>query len=343
MEQNEITKRSALLNSRGELNQRGWAVKPLLDYSRKDIKSPGFKIKEWDYYCILSDKNRNGISFTVADNGYLGFVAMTIFDFKNGTEESASIMTPFPLGSFKMPESSETGDIIIKNKKISMELRKNGETRTISVDYPGFGKGKGLSGSVSLHQGKNHDSMVIATPFSGNRKAFYYNQKINCMPSEGKFTSGERVVSFTKADSSAVLDWGRGVWTYSNTWYWGSASGQINDKPFGFNIGYGFSKPGEATENMLFYDGRAHKLDKVEFHIPEDNYLSPWEFSSSDSRFEMQFKPLVDRYSNTNIIIIQSDQHQVFGLFTGKAVLDTGEVIELKDFLGFAEKVKNRW
>jgi hypothetical protein len=41
--------------------------------------------------------------------------------------------------------------------------------------------------------------------------------------------------------------------------------------------------------------------------------------------------------------IIKSDQHQVFGRFTGKAVLDSGETIALRDFMGFAEKVENRW
>ena len=40
---------------------------------------------------------------------------------------------------------------------------------------------------------------------------------------------------------------------------------------------------------------------------------------------------------------IVSHQHQVFGLFSGKAVLDDGRVIEVKDFPGFAEKVENKW
>jgi hypothetical protein len=35
--------------------------------------------------------------------------------------------------------------------------------------------------------------------------------------------------------------------------------------------------------------------------------------------------------------------HQVFGLFTGTLVLDDGTKIELKDSLGFAEKVHNKW
>ena len=76
------------------------------------------------------------------------------------------------------------------------------------------------------------ESMVIATPFDKD-KHFYYNQKINCMRAEGTVTYGyyNRTYTFDPADSFAVLDWGRGVWTYKNTWYWGSASGLVDGEP----------------------------------------------------------------------------------------------------------------
>ena len=173
---------------------------------------------------------------------------------------------------------------------------------------------------------------------------------------------------FDTADSFAVLDWGRGVWTYKNTWYWGSASGMVNDIPFGFNIGYGFGDTSAATENMLFYNHKAHKLDQVTFHIPvkakqykskgscctgsnivvdtadmTEDYLSPWRFTSNDGRFEMDFLPIIDRHADTDVKLIRSNQHQVFGQFSGSAILDDGTVIEIKDFIGFAEKVYNKW
>ena len=47
--------------------------------------------------------------------------------------------------------------------------------------------------------------------------------------------------------------------------------------------------------------------------------------------------------SNTDFKILCSKQHQVFGKFTGKAVLDDGTVLDVKDFFGFAEKVFNKW
>jgi len=339
--QNEIIKNSNLLSSNGKLIQKGWAKKLLLQYDRKAIKAPKFKIKEWDYYCILT--NTHGISFTVADNGYLGFIACTLFDFKEAKEMTKNIMTPFPLGSFNMPESSEKGNIEFKNKEAKIQFIIRDNIRELIFDFKNFADNKSLKGKIELFQNPEMDTMVIATPFAENSKAFYYNQKINCMPAKGEFLFGDNKLSFDNSSAMGVLDWGRGVWTYSNTWYWGSASGLVNGIPFGFNIGYGFGDTSKATENMIFYAGKAHKLDIVTFEIHEEDYLKPWRFYSNDGRFEMKFEAILDRYSNTNVLIIQSKQHQVFGKYSGRTILDDGTVIEISNFLGFAEKVKNRW
>lgn len=101
----------------------------------------------------------------------------------------------------------------------------------------------------------------------------------------------------------------------------GSASGCLDGKSFGFNIGYGFGDTSAATENMLFYEGKAHKSEHVPFNIPHRegkfDYLAPWTFTSSDGRFELEFVPILDRKDYTSLGVIASDQHQVFGLFSG--------------------------
>lgn len=339
--ENRITERGDLLDEKGTLNHAGWAKSLLLDYNRSAIRASKFRIKEWDYYCILTQSH--GVAFTIADNSYMSLIAVTVFDFDNAREISNSIMLPFTMGSLNMPSSSESGDIVFENKKISLKYIRNKESRTIEIDYVDFFNNENLTGSIVLEQPDALESMVIATPFPNNRLAFYYNQKINCMPAEGELRLGNKTIPFSPDSAFGVLDWGRGVWTYSNTWYWGSASGKIEGKTFGFNIGYGFGDTSKASENMIFHEGKAHKIDRVEFHIPKDNFLKPWKFSSNDSRFEMDFMPILDRHSNASIVLIKSTQHQVFGVFSGKVQLDNGEEIIVKDLLGFAEKVYNRW
>lgn len=338
--QNEIINSSNLLNQQGELVQCGWARDMILDYHRKDIATPAFKIKEWDYYAILSDDQ--GISFTISDLGYIGFIAATVFDFSAAQEISNSITTILPLGGFNMPESSKVGDVVFENKNLSLRFVRKERSRVLEINWKNFQAGNDLQGQVELTQPED-DSLLIATPFAKSPRSFYYNHKINCMPAQGNFTLGERKLEFSQENAFGVLDWGRGVWTYANTWYWGSASGIVSGQRFGLNIGYGFGDTSAASENIIFLNGRGHKLDGVSFHIPEDNFLKQWQFSSNDGRLELDFTPILDRYSNTNLLVVQSWQHQVFGRFSGQVTLDDGSILEIENLLGFAEKVKNRW
>ena len=149
--------------------------------------------------------------------------------------------------------------------------------------------------------------------------------------------------TFDPATDFGTLDWGRGVWTYDNTWYWGSGNADVNGNAFGFNIGYGFGNTKAATENVIFWNGTAHKLDDVTFHLPESGYTDPWTFTSSDGRFEMAFKPILDRAAKIDFKLLVSDQHQVFGRMSGRAILDDGTAVDVRDVLCFAEKVHNRY
>lgn len=337
--QHEITQNGPLLNANGTLREPGWARSLLLDYRRADVKAGKLRIKEWDYYIITNDSF--GVALTIADNSYIGLISASVLEFEKPWEQTTTVLTAFPMGKYGLPETSSAGDTLYGDKRVQMAFRVQPGERRLSCRFARFLGEDALELELTLAQ-PPMDSMVIATPFDAPR-AFYYNQKINCMPASGVMTLGSRRFEFAPGTSFGTLDWGRGVWTYDNTWYWGNGNGIVNGKSFGFNIGYGFGNTSAASENLLLYGGVAHKLSRVQFNIPEESFLKPWTFSSEDGRFEMDFVPVIDRAARTNALIIESDQHQVFGRFTGRAVLDDGTALELKDFLGFAEKVRNRY
>ena len=341
--QHEITSSIPLLDRNGELTEPGYARKPLWNYRRRDIKAGKTRIKEWDYYLVMND--RFALALTVADNSYMGLDSISFLDFTEGWEITKSPMSFLPMGKTGLPSASLSGDTQSHGRGHGILFKNDGGgTRRLIAHMNNFGSGA-IYANIELTD-EPEESIVIATPFE-KPGHFYYNQKINCMRAKGEVTYAGKTYVFDPSDSFAVLDWGRGVWTYRNTWYWGSASGLANGVPFGWNIGYGFGDTSAATENMLFYGGKAHKLEHVRFNIPKkngrDDFMSPWTFTSSDGRFNMDFTPVLDRASCTDIGIIKSDQHQVFGKFTGTAVLDNGEAIKVSDFMGFAEKVENKW
>lgn len=337
----EVTEPHKLLDENGFLIEPGWSRSLIQKYDRNDIKMPKFRIKEWDYYAVLTDEF--GVAFTISDDGYIGLQSASFLDFVNKTEHTETILDAFPMGKLKLPPDSSYGNTVYhKKNRLDMEFTVSEGKRHILCDFRKFDGDKNLFCDITLEQ-PPMDTMVIATPWKENPKCFYYNQKINCMRASGKVIYGDKEYTFDREKHFGTLDWGRGVWTYDNTWNWGSGNGIVNGKPFGFNIGYGFSDRTSATENIIFYDGKAHKLDDITFNIPADSYTKPWTFTSSDGRFEMDFVPIIDRAAKIDVKFIVTDQHQVFGKLSGKAILDDGTVLEVKDLTCFAERVHNKY
>ena len=342
--QKQIVTPGPLHDERGRLAETGYATSLLKTYDRSAVAANRLRIKEWDYYCVCTD--HFALALTIADNGYMTMDSVSFLLFDENRQVTASRMSlPF-LSPRKLPPTSAAGSVRAAGKDYELVFDNDGTVRRLSGYMERFTRDSSVRFSLELTDAPR-ESMVIVTPFRDKPKAFYYNQKINCMRVSGTISFEGRDFVCDPSRHFAVLDWGRGVWTYDNTWYWGSASGLAGEVPFGFNIGYGFGDTSAASENMLFYGGKTHKLSQVRFEIPvrggAEDYLSPWKFTSDDGRFEMDFKPVMDRSASINLGLLCSDQHQVFGRFSGTAVLDDGQKIDITGLTGFAEKVRNKW
>jgi len=340
--QHRITKPSRLLNKRGELKRKGYATSPLLIYRRDDVVKK-LRLKEWDYYLIYNKDY--ALALTVGKSNCLILVGASFIDFKNNSQNTKNIIRIAP--KFSMPESSKQGDIIYKSKLLHVAFKHENGLRNLYLNMKNFNNKNDFETSIVLSK-EPRDSMVIATPFKESKKHFYYNRKIIGMKASGFVRFMDQPYLFLAEDSYGILDWGRGVWPYRTTWYWAAAAGKVCGEGFGFNFGYGFGKNMAATENMIFFNGIANKLKKIVFHIPKNEkneyeYMKPWKITSSDGRVELTFDPILDRSFTLNTILLATDQHQVFGKYSGFVVLDDDTIIYLKDFFGFTERVSNRW
>ena len=339
----ELIKNSdKLLDENGNLKHSGYATSLILDYNRQDIKANPMRIKEWDYYLIYNKDY--AIALTIDDNYYMGMVSASFINLKDNWEKTVSPMYIFPKGSVNLPPSSNAGISKKYGKGYSFKFEVKENKRILDCRIHNFMNKKPYIIHFELTN-EPKDSMVIATPFK-KEKHFYYNQKIVGFHATGYITINDETINFNN-DTFALLDWGRGVWTYKNTWYWGAGCQKVGKDLVGFNLGYGFGDTSKASENMLFINGEAIKLDRVTFSIPttkkgKDNYLSQWNIISNDGVLNLEFTPILDRHANTNALIIQSNQHQVFGNLNGTIFLKNKE-IKLENFVCFFEKVTNRW
>ena len=337
----KLTGNGNLLDEKGYLREAGWANSLVYNYSRSMVKSNKSRLKEWDYYHIIDSEGKYAVSFTFADNGYMGLIDCSVFDFITKEKFSATEIPIMPMGKLNLPDTSEKGDISFKNKSCTFHIDRTETGRHFYCDFKRTFNHTEIVADIYLEQ-PPMDTMVIATPWKNNKKAFYYNQKIACMKAKGSVTVKGRTYTFDDGKDFGILDWGRGVWTYDNTWYWGIGSGTVNGKPFGYNIGYGFGDTSAASENMLFYDGKCHKLDLVDFCIPE-NVMDTWNMTSSDNRFRMEFKPFFNDRTDISVGIMSQHADKLFGILNGIVVLDDGTELKIKNLPVFHERVHNKW
>ncbi len=339
MRQHQLSE-GPLLDLNGSLSEAGYHTKLIKSYDKNLIKTSRLRLKEWDYYYIGNDQY--GIALTVADNGYMWLVSVSFFNFEIPMQTTKTKMKFFPK-SLNMPTDSSIGDIVFQNKSFSFKFLHEEDKRHLIVDFPDFYKNNPFSCDLVLEK-TMEPSMVIATPFS-KEGHFYYNQKVNLLKGTGIVKVFNETYDFNQ--TLGVLDWGRGVWTYHNTWYWATLNTMQDGHRIGFNLGYGFGDLSKATENMFFYDSKMYKLEDVIFDIPKAgkkyNYMKDWHYHDQNGMIDLTFTPIIDRHSATNIIIIKSIQHQVFGKFNGRIKIDEEHIFEIKDLLGFAEHVENKW
>ena len=342
--QHRIVTPGPLHDENGRLIETGYATELIKTYDRSRIAARPWRIKEWDYYAVCSD--RFALALTIDHNGYMIMDSVSLLDFRANSQVTTSRINLPSFAKRSLPATSAEGNVRVAGKDYEIAFDNDGAKRHLHGYMEHFHREDGITFDLILTDAPE-ESMVMVTPYKDHPEAFYYNQKINCMRVSGSIRYKEKEYICTPDDTFAVLDWGRGVWTYDNTWYWGSASGLADGIPFGFNIGYGFGDTSGASENVLFYDGKIHKLSQVRFNIPvkdgKDDFMSPWTFTSDDGRFEMDFQPVMDRSAKIDLKLICSDQHQVFGRFSGIVTLDDGRKLEIRNLMGFAEKVRNKW
>ncbi len=338
--QNEITEPSDLFDEKGHLLQKGWARKPILKYNKEKIGKKWTRIKEWDHYSILNKDF--GFQMTIGDIGYLTQMSYVWLDFKKKERHDKGFFKFFTKSRVLPLSSLEDSDIEFPTKKFKATISTRKGKRILSLEDPTF-LDKGIKGTITLKDDPKFDNTVVVTGYKEDPRLFYYNHKINMMPAEGKIQIGEKSYNFKKETSFGLMDWGRGIWPYKTHWLWGSACGLVDGVPIAFNIGYGFGDLSTHTENVIFYDGKANKIDEVTFHHENRDPEKPWKFTSNDDRFNMTLNPLIPNRDKINFGVIYSNSSLIHGLYSGTIVLDNGEKIQIKEMLGHAEDIYWRW
>ena len=341
---NEITTSGPLLDARGDLLQAGWARQPYLDCNLESAGAfrlrpyQALRLKRWDYYAVTMPDGF--FSVTLAHLGYAGTVFAYTLDFASGELHEETLLAPLGRG-IDLCRNGDRGDSSFDNGRVRVAFSAGETARRVEVDWPSFNRGQGLAADLTLHCPPGHESVVTATPMRGRR--FFYTRKVNCLPAEGWISRGGKRSELRPGDSLGTLDWGRGIWEYRTSWIWASASAFLEDgRTLGLNMGGGFGDA-PAPDNALILDGRVHKLEGIVFDYDRTQLMRPWRMRSLDGRLNLEFVPFKERVARTNLLLVRSEVHQIFGRYSGAAETDDGQLVRLSGVIGFIEEHQARW
>lgn len=143
----------------GALSACGWATQLELAYDRTRIKAPGWRIKEWDYYLV--NDGAYAVALTLSDLGYLGLVSASVIDFAQAAYKTTSVITPFPLGRFRLPSTSREGISSFENGRVSFRFEAGNGERRLHARFAQFDGDDDLVFDAVLSD-EPEDTMVIA-------------------------------------------------------------------------------------------------------------------------------------------------------------------------------------
>ncbi|MEW6106135.1 MAG: DUF2804 domain-containing protein [Bacillota bacterium] len=333
----EITGPTLLCDSRGRLRREsvGWSRHPL---HTCNIKGRWPRRKRWNYWCVADDERL--FSVTLSNVDYVGLAFAYLLEFETRRFIEHTVMVPFGRG-FVLPETVN-GDARLKHRSMNVSFDQQHGGTHIRVDSPNFG-GVRLSADFLVERPEGHETLNVVIPWSDSR--FQFTSKQNCLPTAGTVTLGDATFAFERGRAFACLDYGRGVWPYASAWNWASCSGAQDGRTIGFNLGGGWTNGTGMTENAVLVDGRISKIhEDVSFTFDRADFMRPWTIRTEVSgRVNLTFRPFFERVARTNLVVVGSEMHQLIGRFSGTVITDDGEVVSVKDLVGWAEEHVARW
>lgn len=335
----EVTEPVQLSDKNGQINEEsfGWARHPLINCN---VKGSFLRKKKWNYWCVTSPEVL--FSATISHIDYAAVMFVYILDLKTLDFYEKTSLVPFGK-SIHMP--AEVRDSVsYTSKELTLQFTESGNDTAIYVHCPNFnGKGKVLTADIVLTRPEAYESLNVVVPW--RKKRYQFTSKQPAIPASGDILWYDKAYKLNGEEAFGCLDFGRGKWKYHTTWNWASASGVVNDVRIGLNFGGQWTDGTGQNENGLIVNDQLHKIhENITWDYDTDYFMKPWTLKTKESdRVSLVFKPIYERKAITNVLIVQSTVHQLIGHFQGTVTTDEGDVIRIKNMLGWAEDHMAKW
>jgi hypothetical protein len=332
----ELTAPVNLCLPNGRINPAaiGWSRQPL---HRCNLHGRFPRKKRWNYWAITTETHLFSVTITNLD--YAGLVFVYFADF--AARQLAEVTKIIPLGRGCHLLEYVAADVHYASADVQVAMEQTDSGVHLSVAMADF-EGRPLTAQFAITIPPQHETLNVVVPW--DERTFQFTSKQNTLPAGGTVTIGGQETHFAGPQSFACLDFGRGIWPRDCRWNWGSASGRQNGRPIGLNLGGQWTEGTGSTENGVCVDGRLSKLsEELTWQYDKTDYMRPWRIMGVETGIDLTFTPFMERVAASNLWLIRSEVHQMFGRYNGRITTTDGETIPIHDLIGWAEDHIARW
>lgn len=335
-EERELTSPVDLCQADGRLNPAavGWSRRP---WQRCNLHGRWPRKKRWNYWAVTTETHL--FSATVSHLDYAGLVFIYYADFAAGLLTEMTQLIPLGRGC-NLPDTV-AGDVDFARSGLRVAMQQTSGGWRLAVEVADF-EGRPLTAQFTITTPPDHETLNVVVPW--NERTFQFTSKQNTLPAEGVVRIGDNETRFTGPQSFACLDFGRGIWPRECRWNWGSASGRQNGRAIGLNLGGQWTNGTGSTENGVCVDGRLSKLsEELIWQYDNTAFMRPWRITAPSGAVDLTFTPFLERVAASNVWLVRSEVHQMFGRYNGAITTSEGETIPVHDLVGWAEDHIARW
>lgn len=115
---------------------------------------------------------------------------------------------------------------------------------------------------------------------------------------------------------------------------------EVDGKPMAFSISSTSQDAVDADKynsNVLFYDGKTTALSPAVITHPF-GLNGAWVIQDTENMIDLTFTPSSDVISKTNLFVLRTENHLIYGTFEGTLMTSSGEKLSFKTCPGFARK-----
>ncbi len=316
---------------------RGWSRQPR---HRANLRGGWGRTKRWDYWAVLTEDLV--LSLTFADVDYLGLAVLGWIDLHTGTIGGRGATVPLARG-IDLPE--RFGTTPLRHRTRGAELAAVTDEDGTHLTGTWVEKdGRPATLDVVVTDPPGHESLNVVIPWSETR--FQFTSKHQARPATGTLSVGDREHRLGEAGPAwGVLDVGRGRWPYRTRWNWGGGAGvAVDGRTIGVQIGGKWTDGTGFTENGVLVDGRLEKIGAdLVWEYDWDRPMQPWRVRSPEGDLDLALVPVHDRHEKTDVLVLRTEVHQVFGHWAGTVPDGQGSTLTVDGLLGFAEESRSRW